>query len=117
MKTESLLGQMILVGLTYLAADGTVKEQKQLHGIICDVGDHTVSFEQSNGAGCFSIPFDGELEPADPEAVYRLRSTGEAVSGVNFVASFTIHPHPRGENGDAQHGIQPDGPAFDGSVG
>lgn len=96
MTADSLIGQKILVGLTYLDAEGEVREQKQLHGIICGVGDHTVSFEQSNGAGPFSIPFDGQLEPADPEAVYSLRSTGESVSGVNFVASFTIHPSATG---------------------
>jgi len=117
MSEESLLVQKILVGLTYMATCGTVRDQKQLHGIICGVSDHTVSFEQSNGAGRFSIPFDGELESADPEAIYRLRSTGEAVSGVNFVASFTVHPPPHGENSDAQHGIQPDGLAPGESAG
>lgn len=97
MTTNTFIGQRILVGLTYLDSDGSVREQKQLHGSICSVGDHSITFEQSDGAGRFSIPFDGELEPADPEAIYKLRSTGESVSGVRFVASFTIHPKTSGQ--------------------
>lgn len=94
MNEQAFLGQKILVGLTYLNVDGTVREQKQLHGIICYVGDHTLKFEQENGSGVFSIPFDGQLDAEDPDAVYELRSTGEVVTGVNFVATFTIHPAP-----------------------
>ena len=94
MTDQVLLGQKILVGLTYLRANGEVREQKQLHGLICGVEAHTLSFEQANGAGIFSIPFHGELESADPEAVYTLRSTSEAITGVNFIASFTIHAKP-----------------------
>jgi hypothetical protein len=74
-----------------LHANGEVREQRQLHGHICEVEANTLSFEQANGAGIFSIPFDGELDSADPEAVYTLRSTAEVVTGVNFIASFTIH--------------------------
>lgn len=89
---SQLVGQKILVGLTYLDAKGEVREQRQLHGVIATVGENTVAFERADGAGRFSIPFDGELDAADPEAIYTLRSTGETVSGVNFVASFTISP-------------------------
>ncbi|HEY4081864.1 MAG TPA: hypothetical protein VGM81_14325 [Burkholderiaceae bacterium] len=92
MIVESFLGKKILVGLTYLGANGEVREQRQLHGVISDVGEHALNFEQANGSGAFSIPFDGQLDAADSEAVYTLRSTGEAVTGVDFVASFTIHP-------------------------
>jgi len=91
-RRNSLIGSKILVGLTYLNFDGEVREQKQLHGNIEAVGEHTLKFAQANGAGDFSIPFDGELEAADPEAVYVLKSTGESITGINYVASYTIHP-------------------------
>lgn len=94
---SQLVGQRILVGLTYLDADGEVREQKQLHGVIAAADENTVAFERADGAGRFSIPFDGELDTADPEAIYTLHSTGEAISGVNFVASFTIRPPSSGE--------------------
>lgn len=88
----ALVGKKILVGLTYLNANGEVREQLQLHGSISSVGDHTLAFDKADGSGQFSIPFDGQLDAADPESVYTLRSTGEVVTGVSFVASFTIHP-------------------------
>ena len=89
LHTHLFVGKRILVGLTYLNANGDVQEQ--LHGLISSVDEHTLTFEKADGSGQFSIPFDGQLAAADPEAIYTLRSTGEAVSGVNFVASFTIH--------------------------
>lgn len=92
MSAHMFVGKKILVGLTYLNANGEVREQLQLHGSISSVGDHTVAFVKADGSGQFSIPFDGQLDTADPEAVYTLRSATESVTGVNFVASFTIHP-------------------------
>lgn len=94
MTAHRFVGKRILVGLTYLDASGQVREQVQLHGLIGGVGDHTLDFEKSDGSGTFSIPFDGELDAADPEAVYKLRSTGEAVTAIDFIASFTIHSPP-----------------------
>lgn len=99
MSAHRFVGKRILVGLTYLDAAGLVREQVreqvQWHGLIGDVGDHTLVFEKSDGSGAFSIPFDGELDAADPAAVYTLRSTGEAVTAVDFLASFTIHSPPQ----------------------
>jgi hypothetical protein len=92
METRALIGKTILVGLTYLKANGKVRERKQLHGTIKAVGEHTLSFERADGSGRFAIPFDGSLEEADPDAVYKLRSTGEAVSGIHFLVSYTVHP-------------------------
>jgi hypothetical protein len=94
---EAIFGKKILVGLTYLNGNGEVREQVQLHGLINGTSENTLTFERSDGEGNFSIPFDGELETSDEEAIYTLRTTGEEVTGVNFIASFTIHP-PEHEN-------------------
>lgn len=96
MSAHRFLKQRILVGLTYLTAEGHVREQVQLHGLIAAVGDHTLTFDKADGSGPFTIPFNGQLDAADPEAVYTLRSTGEAVTAVDFLASFTIHAAPVG---------------------
>lgn len=90
--TEILIGKQILVGLIYLRPDGEVREQLQLHGVIRSVSGHIIEFLRSDGAGSFTIPFDGELKSAEPGAIYTLRSTGERVSNVDYLASFTIHP-------------------------
>jgi len=94
MNDDTILGRRILVGLTYLDGAGEVTKQIQLHGIISRLAEHSLYFERADGSGEFSIPFDGELDAADPESIYTLRSTGESVSGVDFIASWTIHPNP-----------------------
>ncbi|WP_342117549.1 hypothetical protein [Pseudoduganella sp. OTU4001] len=94
MSDDTIYGKRILVGLTYLDSAGDVTKQIQLHGIISRLAEHSLYFERSDGGGEFSIPFDGELDVADPDSIYTLRSTGESVSGVNFIASWTIHPNP-----------------------
>jgi hypothetical protein len=94
---DSLIGKHILVGLTYLDHAGNVARQIQLHGFITYVSDSTIRFERADGDGEFAIPRDGSLSPADREAVYSLRSTGESVTEVDFVDSWTIHPKPEGE--------------------
>ena len=101
MNTHMFVGKRILVGLTYLNANGDVQEQVQLHGLISCVGEHTLTFEKADGSGQFAIPFDGQLTAADPEAIYTQRCTGETVSGVNFIASFTIHSPATGSQDGA----------------
>ena len=98
--SEGFVGKPILVGLTYLQPSGDMREQLQLHGVIRRVDGHVLEFERADGAGTFTIPFDGELESAEPGALYTLRSTGEEVRDVHFLASFTIHPR-HGSRGDA----------------
>lgn len=73
-----------------------MREQKQLHGIIVAVDEHVVTFERADGLGRFAIPFDGTLDAADPSAIYTLRGNGEAVSGINFTAAYTIALDTRG---------------------
>lgn len=89
---ESIIGAHILVGLTYLDEQKEVKEKIQLHGSITEISESTIRFERADGKGNFSIPFEGELEQADFDAVYTLSSTGEAVKEVDFISSWTVHP-------------------------
>ena len=91
-KGDSIIGKHLLVGLTYLADDGDVKEKLQLHGTIVGISASTVVFERADGKGKFSMPFDGEFESADPEATYTLSATGEEVTGVELLSSWTISP-------------------------
>jgi hypothetical protein len=94
---DKLIGKHILVGLTYLDHDGNMARQIQLHGLITYVGDSAIRFERADGAGEFAFPHDGSLAKADRAAVYTLRSSGETVTEVDFVGSWTIHPEPGGD--------------------
>ena len=87
------LGKHLLVGLTYLNRDESVREQIQHHGIINKVSESTVVFERADNGDDFSIPLDEDnLKPGEPGAVYKLKSTGEDVENVDFISSWTIHP-------------------------
>jgi len=91
-ESETILGKRILVGLTYLDRKGNIDRQIQLHGPITRLTGSTLYFERSDGGGEFSIPFDGELDTTDSEAIYTLKSSGEVVENVHFLSTWTIHP-------------------------
>lgn len=91
MEEKEIVGKHILVGLMYLDSEGEVQDIVQLHGIITSISEGTLYFERADGEGEFSIPFEGELESGDPDAVYKLKSTGEEVTDVEFISSWTIH--------------------------
>jgi hypothetical protein len=96
---EKYLGKHLLVGLTYLNKDESLKERIQLHGIITRISENTIVFKRKDDGQDFSIPFDEEnLEAGQPEAVYELKSTGEAIESVGFIGSWTIYPPEEGKD-------------------
>lgn len=96
---KKYIGKHLLVGLTYLNEDNSLRNQIQLHGIISKISDNTIVFERADNGEEFSIPFDKEnLDPAQPKAVYELKSTGEAVENVDYLSSWTIHPPQEDED-------------------
>ena len=83
-----------MVGLIYIDHAGEISEQIQLHGLISRIAENSLYFEKADGSGEFSVPFDGTLDAAEAGATYTLRTSGEAVSDVDFLASWTIHSNP-----------------------
>lgn len=99
MQKEQFTGKHLLVGLTYLNKDESLKEQIQLHGYISKISDNTVVFKRADNNEEYSIPFnESNMIPAEPDAVYELKSTGEAVESVDFLSSWTIHAPKEDEN-------------------
>ncbi len=91
-STDALVGKRILVGSTFVTDDGSVARRVELHGVISKPpADGTLCFERADGGGEFTIPYDGQLAKADPRATYTLKTTGEAVTGVDHIATFEIH--------------------------
>ncbi len=88
---EKYIGKTVLVGLTYVDEDDKEKDQIQLHGPIVVVSESTIVFTRSDNGEEFSIPFDEDnLEPSDTEFVYELKSTGEAVTGIDYTSLWRI---------------------------
>ena len=82
------------MGLTYVDEHKQITRRVQLYGRITKLTANTLHFEPADGQGEFSVPFDGELELAQ-DAIYTLSSTGEQVSDIDFLVSWTIHPPNR----------------------
>ena len=96
---DKYLGKHILVGLTYLENDDSFIERKQFHGTIKSISKNTITFIRSDNGEDYSIPYDeGNLEPGQPEAVYELKSTGEAIENVDFISCWTIYPPKKNRN-------------------
>jgi hypothetical protein len=90
---ESAVGKTVLVGITYLAADGqTVKRQVQYHGVVAVVDGKvgvTIECDGVHSGEKLSLPPDMKVfTPAKP-GEYRLRSTGEVVVDPDFVTNWT----------------------------
>jgi hypothetical protein len=89
-----LIGKRLLVGLTYLDADGEVVSTVQFSGVIAEGGgDEMLSVRRDDNGEIFTLP--PEVEPAPP-GEYRLRSTGEVVVDPDYLATWTIQPDAEG---------------------
>jgi hypothetical protein len=89
-QAATLVGKHVLVGLTYVNADGTVRKQAQVHGRITAVDETMVTVRLHDSEEDFTLPPIWEaFEPAEP-GEYRLRSTGEVVVDPDLLASFSI---------------------------
>jgi hypothetical protein len=89
-KPEELLGKTVVVGLTYVAPDGTIRERFQFHGEVVGIDESGVSVREPSGEIFTLPPSLDAFERAISGAEYRLRSSGVVVSEPDFVASWTI---------------------------
>jgi len=89
-EAARLIGKHLLVGLSYLNADGTVLSKTQIHGRITSVDKGIVTMRLHGSDKDFTLPLDlDSFEPAEP-GEYRLRSTGEVVVNPDLLGSWTI---------------------------
>ncbi len=88
----TIVGKHILVGLAYMDRHGEVRQKVQTHGTITRIEKDILYLDRADGAGEFSVPFEGEPRRADPEAVFTLASTGEEVTNIDYVSTWEIHP-------------------------
>ena len=91
---DLLVGQYVLVGLTYLAADGkTVTSQVQCHGKITKADERGIAIacEGTTWRGqTATLPPDLRAFRAASPGEYRLRSTGEVVKDPDLLMTWTI---------------------------
>jgi len=96
---DGLVGQLVLAGITYLAADGkTVTSQVQCWGRIVSAKSEGIAMicEGKTWAGQTRTlpPHLSAFQAARP-GEYRLRSTGETVENPDLTTSWTIKQPPK----------------------
>jgi hypothetical protein len=93
-EADGLVGQLVLAGMTYLAADGkTVTSQIQCWGRIVSAKSEGIAIacEGKTWAGQTMMlpPHLSAFQAARPGG-YRLRSTGETIEDPDLTTSWTI---------------------------
>jgi BASS family bile acid:Na+ symporter len=87
---ERLVGKRLLIGLTYLEHDGTVIEQKQIHGRVIEASERRGVVIQLPDLTSFRLPPDlRAIQPAR-RGIYQLRATGEQVVDPDYVSTWTL---------------------------
>jgi hypothetical protein len=89
-RADEITGKTVLVGLTYLTADGRVRDTEQLHGIVVSADEERgIEIRQPSGEIFLLPPAFDSFEPAEP-GEYALRSSGEVISDPDLLCSWTI---------------------------
>ena len=91
---EALVGQTVLIGITYVDGADKAVRQEQLHGLIVSA-DPAKGFEiELEGKRAGEIywlpPHISAFNPARP-GEYRLRTTGEVVTNPDLLSTWTIN--------------------------
>lgn len=91
---KSILGKVLLVGITYKFDQGELTEQQQFFGEVVS-SHHTDGallelMGQRDGEQYNLPPDTSAINPAAP-GIYRLRATGEEVADPDLTVMYTIH--------------------------
>ena len=96
-RAAFLLGKYVLVGVTECDAAAEPVKSWQVHGTVTSVSDGLVKFALAGlrAGDTFTLPLDIKaFEKADPEDIYRLRSTGEEIAGVDYTTTWDVLHFP-----------------------
>jgi hypothetical protein len=90
---ESVVGKVVLVGLTYLEADGEVIERQQFFGTVVTAHCRNgilLSLKGQRAGEQYNLPPDTRAIEIASRGKYRLRGTGEVVTDPDYTAMFSI---------------------------
>ena len=90
---DFLIGKYVLVGITCVAADGTVTSQKQFHGRVTKAEQNvgiTIACEGARAGETYVVPPDSKSFQLARPGRYTLRSTGEVIENPDMTTSWTI---------------------------
>ena len=86
-----MVGQSVLVGVTYVDEAGEILERVQFHGVIEQAGseDGFAIRRADTGRLEWLPPDPAAFQPADP-GEYRLRGSGDVVVDPDFLSTWTV---------------------------
>jgi hypothetical protein len=90
---ESVVGKVVLVGLTYLEANGSLIEQQQFFGIVVSADSRRgilLSLKGRRAGEQYNLPPDTRAIEISSSGEYRLRGTGEVVTDPDYTVMFSI---------------------------
>ena len=90
---ESVVGKVVLVGLTYLAADGGLIEQQQFFGTVVSADSRKgilLSLKGQRASEQYNLPPDTRAIEIASSGEYRLCGTGEVVIDPDYTVMFSI---------------------------
>lgn len=86
-------GRYVIIGITYLDAEGVFLRQAQMHGVIESADPRqgfAVALRGARDGETYTLPPDPRgFQPADP-GEYRLRETGEVVVDPDLLSTWTL---------------------------
>ena len=97
---KDVVGKVVLVGLTYLEADGTLIEQQQFFGSVVSAVSRKgilLSLEGQRAGEQYNLPPDTRAIEIASAGEYRLRATGEVVIDPDYTAMFSIAKQASGQ--------------------
>lgn len=92
-EADFLIGKYVLIGITQVAADGTVKSQEQLHGRVTKAEQTvgiTIACEGTRVGETYVVPPHPQSFQMASPGRYALRSTGEVIENPDMTTSWTI---------------------------
>ena len=85
---REMIGQRVLVGITYLNAQGEVVDQDQFAGIVQAV-EPLVAIDRGTDQA-FTLPPEPDAFERGQPGEYKLRSTGETIVDPDYVSTWTV---------------------------
>lgn len=90
---DFLIGKYVLIGITQVAADGTVTSQQQFHGRVTkaeQIVGIAIACEGARAGEAVVLPPDPKSFQLARPGRYTLRSTGEVIENPDMTSSWTI---------------------------
>jgi len=97
---NDLPGKVLLVGISYVAEDGSLIEQQQFFGEVESVQQNrgiVVLLRGRRAGERYNLPPDTRFINAASPGEYKLRSTGEVVVDPDYTVTFSLHKQSRND--------------------